>query len=290
MNAFDDLLKWTFYAAIALAMVLETLAPRRKPVRPTGARWLNAVGLWLVNSYLSRAAMGASAVVAAAEANLGHWGLLNAVSLPAPVSFAAGFILIDLTGYLKHRAYHGLPLLWQFHVVHHSDADMDVGTGLRHHPVDYVLDGFMTLGIVFTLGVSVETVLSYQVATVIHNALRHGNIALPPRLDAMLRRVLVTPDVHRIHHSSIECETNSNYGVMLTCWDRWFGTYRAQPAGGHDGMTLGLEYFRGPGENALVPMLTQPLRQRAARARHSAASVTDGIGETEGAAVTAGDR
>lgn len=263
---FDRLVNLAFYVPIVIVMVLETLAPRRKPSRPTGQRWLHIAVLWIIDTYVARAALAASALVAAIEAGQIEWGLLHAVPLPGPVNFVLGFLLIDLTGYLKHRAYHALPILWQLHVVHHSDVDMDVATGLRHHPGDYVIDGVIAIGVVFLLGISVESVLAFQFFTLIHNALRHGNLDLPRWLDAALRTVIVTPDVHRIHHSADEHETNSNFGVILTCWDRWFGTYRAQPEKGHGAMDLGLEYFRDPSENRLPSMLTQPLRQRRARA------------------------
>lgn len=261
----ERLIAFAFYVPIVIAMVLETLAPRRKATRSTGHRWLNTAGLWLINASLAQVALLAATIAAAAMAAERGWGLLPALALPGPVAFIAGVVLLDLSSYLKHRAFHAVPVLWQLHVVHHSDADMDVGTGLRHHPADYLLDGFMTAGIVLLLGASVETVLAYQIVTTIQNPLRHGNIAVPCWLDAILRPVLVTSDVHRIHHSSIERETNSNFGALFTCWDRLLGTYRAQPEHGHERMDIGLEYFRNPSEDRLLAMLTQPLRQPRAR-------------------------
>jgi sterol desaturase/sphingolipid hydroxylase (fatty acid hydroxylase superfamily) len=142
---------------------------------------------------------------------------------------------------------------------------MDVVTGVRHHPGDYLLDGLLTAGIVIVLGVSFETVLAYLVLATALNPFRHGNIAIPSWLDRALRQTIVTSDYHRVHHSSLERETNSNFGGVFTWWDRLFGTYRAQPERGHDEMELGLEYFRDPAENRLIPMLTQPLRQPKAR-------------------------
>jgi len=187
------------------------------------------------------------------------------LALPAPAAFVAGFVLLDFAGYLKHRAFHMVPMLWQLHVVHHSDSEMDVSTGLRNHPADYLLDGFMSAGVVVLLGAPIEAVLAYQILATISNPLRHGNITVPPWLDATLRPVLVTNDVHRIHHSALEWETNSNFGALFTCWDRLFGTYRAQPERGHKAMVIGLEYFRDPAEDRLLSMLTQPLRQPGAQ-------------------------
>jgi sterol desaturase/sphingolipid hydroxylase (fatty acid hydroxylase superfamily) len=251
-------------------MVLETLAPKRKLARSTGRRWLNVAGLWLINAGLSRLTLAASTLAVAVVTAEHGWGLLPALALPAPAAFVAGFVAFDFTSYLKHRAVHAVPPLWQMHVVHHSDADMDVGTSLRHHPADYLLDGLMSAGIVVLLGPSVEAVLAYLVLTAINNPLHHGNIALPRWLDALLRPVLVTPDVHRVHHSALEGETNSNFGALFTCWDRLLGTYRAQPERGHDAMDIGLEYFRDPAEDHLLRMLTQPLRQSKARRECSA--------------------
>lgn len=270
----ERLITLAFYVPIVIAMVLETLAPRRRATRSTGRRWLHISGLWLINAAIAQVALLASTLVAAAAAAEHGWGLLPALALPGPVAFVAGFVLLDFANYLKHRAFHAVPVLWQLHVVHHSDADMDVGTGLRHHPADYLLDGLMTAGIVFLLGVPLAAVVAYLIVVTAHNPLRHGNIALPSWLDAILRPVLVTPDVHRVHHSSVERETNSNFGGLLTCWDRLFGTYRAQPERGHDGMDIGLEYFRDPAEDRLPAMLTQPLRQPRAHDQTRTADLT----------------
>lgn len=263
----ERLIAFAFYAPIVLAMVVETLAPRRAPARPTALRWFHTGGLGLINASLAWVSVSTSAVVVAAAAAEHGWGLLAALPLPAPVAFVAGFLLLDLASYFKHRAYHAWPVLWQLHVVHHSDADMDVGTGLRHHPADYLLDGFLTAAVVLVLGVPVEAVFAYLVLATAHNPFRHGNIAVPAWLDATLRYVIVTPDWHRVHHSALERETNSNFGGVFTWWDGLFGTHRAQPERGHDDMDLGLEYFRDPAENRLLSMLTQPLREPGARER-----------------------
>jgi sterol desaturase/sphingolipid hydroxylase (fatty acid hydroxylase superfamily) len=254
-----------FYAPIILAMVLETVAPRRAPVRSTAMRWFHIGGLGVINATVAWCVASASALVVATTASEHGWGLLPALRLSEPFAFVTGLLLLDLASYFKHRAYHAWPVLWQLHVVHHSDADMDVGTGLRHHPADYLLDGFLTAGVVVVLGVSVESVLTFLVLATAHNAFRHGNFIVPRWLDGALRHTIVTPDWHRVHHSSLELETNSNFGGVLTWWDRLFGTYRAQPERGHEDMQLGLEYFRDPAENRLISMLTQPLRQPKAR-------------------------
>jgi sterol desaturase/sphingolipid hydroxylase (fatty acid hydroxylase superfamily) len=263
----ERLIAFAFYVPIVVAMVLETLSPRRKAARPTALRWFHTAGLGLVNATIGWLTAATSALVVAAAAAERGWGMLRALSLPGPLAFVTGFLLLDLGVYLKHRANHAFPVLWQLHVVHHSDADMDVGTCLRHHPGDYVLDAFLTAAIVLVLGASADAVLAYLIVATVHNPLRHGNIALPSWLDATLRHVIVTPDWHRVHHSALERETNSNFGALFTWWDRMLGTYRAQPERGHDDMELGLEYFRDPAENRLLSMLTQPLRQPAARER-----------------------
>jgi len=268
----ERLIVVAFYVPIVVTMVLETLAPRRKLVRSTGRRWLNTSGLWLINSVLSQLTLATSVLAAAAVTAERGWGVLPMLALPASAAFVAGFVLLDFAGYLKHRAFHGVPVLWRLHVVHHSDAEMDVGTCLRHHPADYVLDAFLSAGVVVLLGAPMEAVLAYQVVATVSNPLRHGNITVPSWLDAALRPVLVTPDLHRVHHSALERETNGNFGALFTCWDRLFGTYRAQPERGHEAMDIGLEYFRDPAEDRLLSMLTQPLRQPGAQSESRTAT------------------
>lgn len=254
-----------FYVPLVVAMVLETIAPRRAAIRSTAWRWLNTAGLAVINTMLARAAAFLTTLVAIVEIDRAGWGLLNQIALPGPVAFGVGILLLDFASYLKHRAFHAWPVLWQMHSVHHSDTDMDVATSLRHHPADYLLDTLMTVGIVLVLGLTVETVFAYQLLALVLNSFRHGNIRLPDKLERRVRLVLVTPDLHRVHHSSVERETNSNFGVLCPWWDRMLGTYVAQPAHGHEAMDLGLEYFRAPAENTIFRMLTQPLRQMKAR-------------------------
>jgi sterol desaturase/sphingolipid hydroxylase (fatty acid hydroxylase superfamily) len=261
----EYLIGLAFYAPIVATMVLETLAPRRRLVRSTGRRWLHTSGLWLVNSFLSRITLATSALAAAVLAADHAWGLIPMLALPATVAFVVGFVLLDFASYFKHRAFHMVPALWRFHVVHHSDAEMDVATCLRSHPGDVLIDGLMMVGVVILLGVPTDALLAQQLITTISNPLHHGNFVIAPWLEAVLRPALMTPDLHRVHHSAIERETNSNFGALFTCWDRLLGTYRAQPERGHETMEIGVEYFRDPAEDRLLSMLTQPLRQPRAR-------------------------
>ncbi len=261
----EHLIVLAFYVPIVATMLLETLAPRRKLARSTGRRWLHSAGLWMINSFLFQLTQATSVLAAAALTAERGWGLLPMLALPAPVALIAGFVFLDFASYVKHRAFHTVPMLWRLHVVHHSDSEMDVGTCVRHHPADSLLDGLMTAGIIVLLGAPIDAVLAYGIVAAVANPLRHGNITLYPWLEGALSRVLVTPDLHRIHHSALERETNSNFGALFACWDRLLGTYRARPERGHEAMDIGLEYFREPAEDHLLRMLTQPLRQPGAR-------------------------
>jgi len=168
--------------------------------------------------------------------------------------------VLDAIIYFQHRLFHAVPALWRLHRMHHADLDFDVTTALRFHPVEILLSMVIKLAAVVALGAPPVAVLLFEVLLNASAMFNHANLRLPRWLDAPLRLVLVTPDMHRVHHSAIRVETDSNYGFSLACWDRLFGTYRAEPAAGHDGMTIGLERFREAEELRLDRMLTQPLR------------------------------
>jgi sterol desaturase/sphingolipid hydroxylase (fatty acid hydroxylase superfamily) len=170
-------------------------------------------------------------------------------------------LLLDLAIYLQHVMFHAVPALWRVHRMHHSDTDLDVTTGLRFHPVEIVLSMLIKFAAIAALGAPAVAVLLFEVLLNATSMFNHANLRLPERVDAALRQVLVTPDMHRVHHSVIERETNSNFGFNLALWDRLFGTYRAQPEAGHEGMTIGVEQFRDPAEARLDRMLTQPFRE-----------------------------
>jgi len=186
------------------------------------------------------------------------WGLLNQVSAPAVPTIVAAVLFLDLAIYLQHVMFHAIPVLWRLHMVHHADVDFDVTTGLRFHPVEIVLSMLIKLGVVLLLGPSAVAVLIFEVLLNATAMFNHGNVRIALPLDRVVRWFVVTPDMHRVHHSVVVRETNSNFGFNLPWWDRLFGTYTAQPAAGHDDMTIGLEQYQEQRRQTLPWMLVQP--------------------------------
>jgi len=187
------------------------------------------------------------------------WGLLNNVNLPDWLSVVLAVVALDLTIYFQHVLFHEVPIFWRVHMVHHSDLDFDVTTGLRFHTLEILVSLGFKFAAVAILGPGALGVLCFEVLLNATSMFNHGNIRLPVRLDRLLRLVLVTPDMHRVHHSVIACETNSNFGFNLPWWDFVFGTYRAQPGEGHSGMAIGLAQVRGTRAMHLLSMLALPL-------------------------------
>ena len=180
--------------------------------------------------------------------------------LPGSIALVTAVIALDLVIYLQHRAFHAIPLLWRIHRMHHADLDFDVTTGLRFHPVEIVISILIKIGAVLAIGASASAVLVFEVLLNATSMFNHGNLKLSEATDRWLRWILVTPDMHRVHHSIVRTETNSNFGFNLPWWDHLMRTYCAQPAAGHVAMTVGIEQFRLSEELNLMPMLTQPLR------------------------------
>jgi sterol desaturase/sphingolipid hydroxylase (fatty acid hydroxylase superfamily) len=188
------------------------------------------------------------------------WGLLNNLLIPSWLGLVASVVLLDLAIYLQHVMFHAVPALWRVHRMHHADLDFDVTTGARFHPIEIVLSMLIKLGVVAALGTPALGVLIFEVLLNATSMFNHGNVYLPETLDRYLRWCVVTPDMHRVHHSVVTVETNSNFGFNLPWWDRLLGTYRDQPAAGHEGMTIGIEQFRAARELWLDRMLLQPFR------------------------------
>ena len=187
------------------------------------------------------------------------WGLLNNFSPPYWISVLAAIVALDFAIYLQHVMVHAVPLFWRLHRMHHADLDFDVTTGARFHPVEILLSMGIKLGVVAVLGPPVVAVVIFEVLLNGSSMFNHSNIRLPLWLDRVLRWFVVTPDMHRVHHSVIPRETNSNFGFNLPWWDRLFGTYRAQPEAGHEAMTIGISQFREPKYLRLDRLLLQPL-------------------------------
>jgi sterol desaturase/sphingolipid hydroxylase (fatty acid hydroxylase superfamily) len=249
-----------FVGVLAVMASWEVLAPRRGQAVGRGTRWPGNLGIVVLDSLFVRLAFPTAAVGVALLAETRGWGLLHAVQVPTWLAFFAGVILLDLAIYLQHVLFHAVPALWRLHRVHHADLEFDVTTGVRFHPIETFLSMGIKLGVVAALGPPAAAVLAFEVLLNATSMFNHGNVRLPARIERLLRCIVVTPDMHRVHHSVVPSETNSNFGFNLSWWDRLLGTYRAEPASGHDRMTIGLDQFRDPRELRLGRMLIQPFR------------------------------
>ena len=250
-----------FATVLALLMAWEWLAPRRQPTVGRWRRWPGNIGVVIIDSLLVRILFPTAAVGLALVAEANGWGLFNRVAVPGWLAVLGAIILLDLVIFAQHVLFHATPWLWRLHRMHHADLDIDVTTGIRFHPVEILLSILIKLGAVAVLGAPALGVMMFEILLNATSMFNHSNIRIPVAIDRHLRRILVTPDMHRIHHSIVARETNSNFGFNLPWWDRLFGTYRAQPAAGHEAMTIGLRQFRDPAELRLDRMLLQPLRQ-----------------------------
>jgi sterol desaturase/sphingolipid hydroxylase (fatty acid hydroxylase superfamily) len=243
----------------------EFLAPRRPLALGRLKRWPSNIGLVAVYGLLERLLIPVAAVGTAAIAAQRGWGLLNITPWPAWLDVLIGFVALDLAVYAQHVALHKIPWLWRLHRMHHADLDIDVSTGLRFHPLEIVASMLIKMAVVALLGVPLVAVVAFEVALNATSMFNHSNAAMPVWLDRIMRLFIVTPDMHRVHHSVARHETDSNFGFNLAWWDRLFGTYRPQPEAGHDSMTVGLPVFRDPAESRLDRLLSQPFRGDAAR-------------------------
>lgn len=248
-----------FIGMLVLIATWEIIAPRRALTVSKAIRWVNNLGLVFFNSFILRLIFPAAAVGMASFAAEQGWGLLNYYSLPLTLSILLSIIVMDFIIYLQHVMVHAVPLLWRLHRVHHADLDYDVTTGARFHTLEIILSMLIKFAVIVVLGPPVVAVILFEVILNAMAMFNHGNVGLPAPIDKVLRWLLVTPDMHRVHHSIEDDETNSNFGFNLSWWDRLFGTYRDQPRAGHQGMTIGIRNFRDPKQSAWITgMLTMP--------------------------------
>jgi sterol desaturase/sphingolipid hydroxylase (fatty acid hydroxylase superfamily) len=258
--AAEPTIRMAAFLCILVAMaLLEVAAPRRRRNIPRVIRWTNNLALVVVDTIVLRLTFPILAVGLAVMAEERGWGLFNAIEAPFWMAVFVSMLLLDLAIYLQHVMFHAVPGLWRLHRMHHSDLDFDATTGLRFHPVEILVSMAIKLAVVAALGPPAIAVLLFEVilnATALFN---HANIDLPRPLDRMLRWIVVTPDMHRVHHSTDPRETNSNFGFNLPWWDRLLGTYVAQPAKGHEEMEIGIEQFRTRRDLWLDRLLIQPL-------------------------------
>ncbi|HXH73158.1 MAG TPA: sterol desaturase family protein [Mariprofundaceae bacterium] len=249
-----------FLGILAVMALWEIAAPRRQLGQPKGGRWASNLLLVAIDSVLVRLLIPMGATGAALWAANHGIGLLHVVELPATVAIVLAVIVLDLVIYAQHVAFHAVPILWRLHMLHHSDRDIDASTALRFHPLEIILSMLIKIAVVILIGAPALAVLLFEVILNGMAMFNHGNVRLPAPVDRLLRLAVVTPDMHRVHHSVIRRETNSNFGFNLSLWDRLFGTYRPQPEAGHDGMTIGLDQFQQSPTANLKWMLGLPWR------------------------------
>lgn len=248
-----------FVTALTVLLLLQARAPRR-PLPLLRQRWRSNLGMVALDTVLVRLLIPLGAVGVALWAQRGGTGLLPAIELPAWLEIVLAFLALDCLIYWQHRLFHALPVFWRLHRVHHSDLEIDVTTGVRFHPVEILLSMLIKMAAVAALGAPVVAVIAFEVALNATSMFSHANLHLPLALDRIVRRVLVTPDMHRVHHSVHPHEHNRNFGFNFSWWDHLFGSYAAQPADGHGGMTIGLTRFREPAAQGLGALLLQPLK------------------------------
>ena len=259
--AYEPAIRLGSFAAIFVAMAIwELLAPRRRQAVGRIRRWPGNLGIVVLNTLLVRFLFPTAAIGVALLAESRGWGLFPALNAPPWLAVVGAVIVLDLAIYLQHVLFHAVPLLWRLHRMHHADLEFDVTTGARFHPIEIIVSMVIKLGVVAAIGAPVVAELIFEVLLNVTSMFNHGNVRLPGPLDRVLRWIVVTPEMHRVHHSVVPRETNSNFGFNLPFWDRLFGTYRAQPQAGHEAMTIGIEQFRDPRELRLDRMLLQPLR------------------------------
>ena len=248
-----------FFGIFAIMAIWELIAPRRRLTQSKGVRWANNVGLVFFNSFLLRLVFPTAAVGMALFARDHGWGLLNYFQVPYALAVVGAVLTLDFFIYLQHVMVHAVPVLWRLHRVHHADLDYDVTTGARFHPIEILLSMLIKFAVIVVLGPPVLAVILFEIVLNATSMFNHSNVRIPAGIDGVLRLFVVTPDMHRVHHSVEDDETNSNFGFNLPWWDRLFGTYRAQPRAGHEAMTIGIRTFReGKWCSWLTGMLAMP--------------------------------
>lgn len=260
LRANGEMLEYAaFFGVLAALAILETLWPRGAGAPERRRRWPANFGLTLINIVVL-GALPIGALAAAEWAQAQRWGLLNAVALDAGTALALGLLLRSLVSYATHVAMHKIPLLWRAHRVHHTDRAFDVSTTVRFHPLEFVITLPIQLAAVALLGISPLAIIVYEIFDAAMAVWTHANLRLPARLSRALSFVLVTPDMHRIHHSAHQPETDSNYGATFSFWDRLFRTFREATPDRLSELTLGLEPYRDGRAESLPWLLTMPWR------------------------------
>jgi sterol desaturase/sphingolipid hydroxylase (fatty acid hydroxylase superfamily) len=262
LTSTEIVIRLSAFAAVFAALALwEIFAPRRALIAGRRPRWPSNFGVLVVDSLLVRLLIPTAAVGAALFAAGHGYGLFNLAGFRLSIASLLGFLALDFVIYLQHVVFHKVPVLWRLHRMHHADLDIDVTTGVRFHPFEILISLIIKIAVVIALGIPAIAVVLFEVVLNATSMFNHANVAMPSWLDRMLRLIVVTPDMHRVHHSIVRQETDSNFGFNLPWWDWLFGTYRQEPATGHDAITIGLPIFRDARELRLDRLLTQPFRE-----------------------------
>ena len=255
----EQIIRLSVFAGVLLLVALwEILAPRRPLKENKRRRWCTNISLIVIDTTVVRLMFPIVPVALAQVAETRGWGVFNVVQSPLWLRVLLCFLLLDFIIYVQHLLFHHTPLLWRLHRMHHTDLDLDVTSGNRFHPLEIVVSMLIKLAAIVILGAPALAVLVFEVTLNACAMFNHGNITLPAAIDRLLRLFMVTPDMHRVHHSTIVRETNSNFGFNLPWWDRLCGTYRPQPEKGHLDMTIGLKEYRDPRRLTLFRLLVQP--------------------------------
>ena len=247
-----------FLIILGILALLEILRPRRRLQYSKGRRWLSNFSISILNAFLVAILIPIAGVTTALIAEENAWGLFNIIQVTPWISLLLYLLIFDLTIYWQHRLFHRFNILWRLHRVHHTDLDYDVSTGIRFHPFSILLSVLIKLCLIIVMGPAAVAVLVSEILLNTTSMFNHSNIKLPPKFDAALRYILVTPDMHRVHHSTLEAEHNTNFGFNFPWWDRLFGSYLAQPSKGHDEMKIGIQAYDEDKAIGLRALLVQP--------------------------------
>ena len=259
MMSAEPTIRISVFAAVLLLVALwELISPRRPLLDNKRKRWFTNLTLVVIDTTAVRLLFPILPVALTQLAETRGWGLCNVLEMALWLKIILSLVMLDFIIYLQHLLFHYTPILWRLHRMHHTDLDLDVTSGNRFHPLEIIISMLIKMAAVVILGIPGQAMLAFEVILNASAMFNHGNIRLPPAFDRLLRLFLVTPDMHRVHHSTLLHETNSNFGFTLPWWDRICGTYRPQPEKGHLDMTIGLKEYRDPEKLTLIRLLLQP--------------------------------
>ena len=251
-----------FFGVLIIIALWECLRPKLKLRISRNIRWFRNLSLIVLNSIAARLILPFTAASIAIYAEKNQIGLLNFLSIPLWLTVIVSIVLLDLIIYAQHLASHHFLIFWRLHKIHHIDQDIDVTTGVRFHPVEIIISTLIKCAVVMLLGIPFIAIVMFEIILNATSMFNHGNINLPEKFDEWLRLIIVTPDMHRIHHSIIPTETNSNFGFNLPWWDRLFGTYQSQPQKGHQKMEIGLSEYQDINKTNLLTLIIIPFNKK----------------------------